>query len=93
MSGGTVRGAARLECKEVVELVTELLGDFMAPEDRARLEQHLLVCPPCTLHVAQVRSTIAHLAALRGESKPAAVGPALVDLFRQWKKRARDDDA
>jgi hypothetical protein len=82
----SVRDAARLECKEVVELVTELLGDSMAPEDRARLEQHLLVCPPCTLHIAQVRSTIAHLAALR-DDKPAAVGQALVDLFRQWKKR------
>jgi hypothetical protein len=88
----TVRDPARLECKEVVELVTELLGDAMAPEDRARLEQHLLVCPPCTIHVAQVRSTIDQLAGLR-EGRAVQVGPALVDLFRQWKKRAGDDDA
>jgi anti-sigma factor RsiW len=89
----TVRDPARLECKEVVELVTELLGDAMAPEDRARLEQHLLVCPPCTVHVAQVRSTIDHLAGLQADRAPVQAGPALVDLFRQWKKRAGDDDA
>lgn len=89
----TASDPTRLECKEVVELVTEFLGGAMLPEDRARLEQHLLVCPPCTLHVGQVRSTIGHLADLRANRTPAEVGPALVDLFRQWKKRARDDDA
>jgi anti-sigma factor RsiW len=91
----TVRDPASLECKEVVELVTEFLGAAMAPEERARLEQHLLVCPPCTLHVAQVRATIEHLAELRtAQPRGAAhVHPALVDLFRQWKqKRAGDDD-
>jgi anti-sigma factor RsiW len=86
-----VRDPARLECKEVVELVTEFLGDALTPEERARLEQHLLVCPPCTLHVAQVRSTIGYLAELRTDGAPIQVGPALVDLFRQWKKRAGDD--
>ena len=89
----TVRDPARLECKEVVELVTEFLDNALSPEERARLEQHLLVCPPCTLHVAQVRSTILHLAELRGDRTPGQVGPALVDLFRQWKKRTEDDDA
>jgi anti-sigma factor RsiW len=90
----TVRDPARLECKEVVELVSDFLGDAMAPDDRARLEQHLLVCPPCTLHVAQVRSTIEYVAELREDGAPAEVGPALVELFRQWtQKRADDGDA
>ena len=90
----TVRDPAALECKEVVELVTEFLGDAMAPVDRTRLEQHLLVCPACTLHVAQVRSTISHVAELRVNDQSGDVGAELVDLFRQWKhKRARDDDA
>jgi hypothetical protein len=88
----TVRDPARLECKEVVELATEFLGDAMDPEERARLEQHLLVCPPCTIHIAQVRSAIGHLAELR-EREPAEVGPAFIDLFREWKARRRDDDA
>jgi anti-sigma factor RsiW len=88
----TLRGLATLECKEVVELVTEFLGDAMAPADRARLEQHLLVCPPCTVHVAQVRATIAHLAELKTDGARTEVGPALVDLFRQWKQKRGDDE-
>jgi anti-sigma factor RsiW len=87
----TVRDPAVLECKEVVELVTEYLGDAIAPADRARLEQHLLVCPPCTLHVAQVRSTIGHIAGLRADGAPVEVGPALVDLFRKWKQKEGDE--
>jgi anti-sigma factor RsiW len=88
----TVRDPAVLQCKEVVELVSEFLGSALAPVDRARLEQHLLVCPPCTLHVAQVRATIAHIATLRDGDAPVEVTPALVDLFRQWKKKRTGDD-
>jgi anti-sigma factor (TIGR02949 family) len=89
----TLRDPALLECREVVEVVSDFLDGAMTAEDRARLEQHLLVCPPCTLHVAQVRATIEHIAALRGEQVPAEVGPALVSAFRHWAKRARDEDA
>jgi hypothetical protein len=95
----TVRGPATLVCKDVVELVTEYLGDALSPSDRARIEQHFLVCPPCTLHLSQVRSTIARLAELR--AKPEAgtggeAGEAVLNLFRQWKKKnggARHEDA
>jgi RNA polymerase sigma-70 factor (ECF subfamily) len=82
----TVRDPASIQCKEVVELVTEFLGRGMAAEERARLEQHLLVCPPCTLHVAQMRATLEHLAGLRADGATVEMGPALVDAFRQWKK-------
>jgi anti-sigma factor RsiW len=82
-----VRDLEALECREVVELVTEFLGGAMVPEDRARLEQHLLVCPPCTAHVAQMKSTVEHLARLAAVDAAPAVSPALVDMFRNWKKR------
>jgi hypothetical protein len=81
----TVRDPAELTCREVVELVTELLSDALAPEDRARLEQHFLACPPCTLHLAQMKSTILLTQELRGEEQPAP--PALVDVFRRWKAK------
>ncbi len=83
----TLRDPALLECREVVEVVSDFLSGAMTAEDRARLEQHLLVCPPCTLHVAQVRATIEHIAALRAEQVPAEVGPTLVNAFRQWAKK------
>lgn len=79
-----------LTCKEVVELVTELLGDALAPEDRVRLEQHLLVCPPCTLHVGQVRSTIALVGDLR--DPPGPPGGAALDVFRRWTATGRREE-
>ena len=77
----TVRHVITLTCREVVELVTEMLDDAMPAEDRARLEQHLLVCPPCTAHVQQVRDTIALARELPASAPPAAIA----DVFRKWK--------
>jgi hypothetical protein len=77
----TVRDAATLTCRELVELMTDLLSDALPAEDRARLEQHLLVCPPCTLHLSQLKTSIALTAELK---QPAEPGPAL-ELFRRWK--------
>ncbi len=90
----TLRDPALLECREVVEVVSDFLSGALTAEDRARLEQHLLVCPPCTLHIAQVRATVEYLAELGTDRVAVEVGPALVDLFRHWaKKRAGDEDA
>lgn len=79
----TVRHPTTLTCQEVVELVTELLDDAMPALDRARIEQHLLVCPPCTLHVRQVEDT----RALARELPPASPPPSLLEQFRQWKPK------
>jgi anti-sigma factor RsiW len=79
----TVRDPATLTCRELVELLTDLLSDALPAEDRARLEQHLLVCPPCTLHLSQLKTSIALTAELRQSAEPAPV----VELFRRWKAR------
>ncbi len=80
-----VRDVTDLVCKEVVEHVTDYLSGPMAPEDRARLEQHLIVCPPCTAYLAQMRTTIA---LARGVGQPASeAAPELMTLFRRWSHR------
>jgi anti-sigma factor RsiW len=90
-----------LMCQEVVELVTEYLSHAMTAEDRARLEQHLLTCPPCTAHLAQVRTTLELARELRdaapagqaGMDAGAGAEPAahddvdLVRLFRGWSRK------
>jgi hypothetical protein len=78
-----VRHPSMLTCKEVVELVTELLSDAMPAADRVHLEQHLLVCPPCMLHVQQVKATIELTSELRAPAPAAA--PAILALFRRWR--------
>lgn len=81
------RDSTTLTCKEVVELVTEFLADSMSPEERVRLEQHLLVCPPCTLHVGQVRATIGYAALLRSEPLAGEVNRELIERFRKWSQK------
>jgi predicted anti-sigma-YlaC factor YlaD len=75
-----------LTCREVVELVTELLGDAMAPEDRVRVEQHLLVCPPCTAYLGQVRATVQLVRSLAEATTLAKPPEALLELFRHRRK-------
>lgn len=81
-----------LVCREVVELVTDYLGDRLTSEDRQRLEDHLATCPPCTAYLAQVRTTI-DLAAELGAAEPdtdAGVAAELGEMFRRWHHR-RDE--
>ena len=75
-----------LVCKDVVELTTELLGGGLEPIERAHVEQHLLVCPPCTIHLRQVRATIALAGEVGEASAPAAVSPALLAAFRKARE-------
>lgn len=53
----------RLHCREVVAHLDEL--ESLPEVDRVRLEQHLLVCPPCTMYLAQLREMLALAAELR----------------------------
>ena len=79
--------STNLTCQEVVELVTEFLGDTLNPKERVRLEQHLLVCPPCTLHLAQMKATIDFTALLRTEPPPGDVNQELLERFRAWSRK------
>jgi anti-sigma factor RsiW len=87
----TIRSVVDLMCREVVEVVTEYLGGAIQGADRVRLEQHLLACPPCTAHLAQVRATLELAGGLR--KGPPAPEPAagaeqdLLSLFRRWSRK------
>jgi anti-sigma factor RsiW len=85
-------GEVELLCRELVELVTDYLGGTLAASERARLEQHLDTCPPCTAYLAQVRTTLALAAELgAAEAPPAAdVAQELGELFRRWHARHRE---
>jgi len=79
------RSVVELVCKEVVELVTDYLGQAMSPEELVRMEQHLLACPPCTAHLAQVRETVALARSLR-DDEPGG-GPGADDLMALFRRR------
>jgi anti-sigma factor RsiW len=74
-----------MACRELVEVVTELLEDALAPEERARIKEHLAGCDGCTAHLAQIKATLRVAGSLRDETRPAPeTEEALVGLFRTW---------
>ena len=80
------RSVIDLMCQEVVELVTEYLSRAMAPEERVRMEQHLLACPPCTAHLAQMRTTLELARGLSRDDQDVPVEDDLLALFRRTKR-------
>jgi predicted anti-sigma-YlaC factor YlaD len=57
----------------------------MDSEDRVRLEQHLLVCPPCTAYLGQVRATLELVGSL-AETSFAHPPENLLEVFRRRRK-------
>ena len=76
-----------LNCREVVQLVTEYLEDTMAPETRLRFERHIAVCPPCRGFLGQMRETLRVTGELTEESLSPDARETLLDAFRDWSER------
>ncbi len=77
---------SELTCKEIVELVTDYLGNALPDAERARFEEHLATCDACTQYVQQMRSTIELSGRLDADALPDEMKRDLVDAFRRWKK-------
>ncbi|MES1174419.1 MAG: zf-HC2 domain-containing protein [Myxococcales bacterium] len=75
-----------LLCRELVELVTDYLGDALSSEEKARFDRHLLGCPPCTEYLAQMRATI-DLTGSLGRTASEPLESSLLDLFRSWSRK------
>ena len=75
-----------LECREVVEVVTEYLEGAMAPGDRLRFDDHLALCEDCQAYLEQLRIVIR----VAGLPAVAAVPPetmaGLLRAFRDWRR-------
>jgi len=65
-----------LECRILVEVVTDYLEGALAPAERRRFDAHLQQCPFCAEYVAQMRSIASDLNGLR----------ALLAAFRGWRE-------
>jgi hypothetical protein len=51
------------------------------------MEQHLLACPPCTAHLAQVRTTLELTRGLgQDEQEAPSTRDDLLGLFRRWNR-------
>jgi anti-sigma factor RsiW len=77
---------ADLTCQELVELVTEYLEGALPERDRERFEEHLMTCPPCQAHLAQVQETIRIVGSVTPESLSERAERELLEAFRGWKR-------
>jgi anti-sigma factor RsiW len=77
-----------LSCQELVELVTDYFEGALAPDERARVEQHLDTCAGCRRYVEQLRTTIELAGRLGREDLSPEAEDALLDAFRTWKAAA-----
>lgn len=75
-----------LTCQELVELVSEYLEGSLPAAERARFEEHVMTCPPCRIHIDQMRRTISVVGRLSEESLSPAAEHDLLDAFRGWKR-------
>ena len=76
-----------LSCHEVVELITDYLEDALAPDVRARVDEHLAVCDGCARYLDQMRETIRLTGMLTEEQVTQEQKASLVEAFRSWAGR------
>jgi len=79
-------GAGALTCRELVELVTDYLEGVLPQLERARFEDHLAGCGPCTKYLAQMRRTLTLVGRLTEGSVSAEAREALLGAFRDWRR-------
>lgn len=75
-----------LNCRELVELVTDYLEGVLPPATTVRFEAHLQTCPHCRLYLDQMRQTIGTLGRLPAETFPPHALDVLLKHFRTWRR-------
>ena len=74
-----------MNCKSLVELVTDYLEGALPEAERVSLEQHLARCDGCTAYLAQMRITIRLTGTLTEETMPPEGREELLGVFRAWR--------
>ena len=74
-----------LVCRDAVALMTDYLEGRLAPDDLARLEEHLSACPHCSEYLAQIRVTIDALGYVTPQDLSEDALNDLIDLYRRWQ--------
>lgn len=72
-----------LQCREVVDVLTDYFEGVLPVERRVVLEQHLLFCAGCTEYVDQLRTSIELTGRLPQADVPAPVMARLTSMFTE----------
>jgi len=72
----------QIRCVELVELVPEWREGELDDHTRSYVEEHLVICPPCSAYVTQIRQAITAMQGLDVETPPPAAREELLQHFR-----------
>jgi anti-sigma factor RsiW len=74
-----------MNCRQVVELMTDYLDGTLSAADRLKFEEHIAGCDGCRAYLAQMRTTRDMVGRLAGESIPNAIEEELLRAFKDWR--------
>ena len=75
-----------IECREVVELVTEYLEGALDETTTTELEAHLRLCQGCDDYLAQMRATLDAVGHIPLEGLSAGAQAALLAAFHDMRR-------
>jgi predicted anti-sigma-YlaC factor YlaD len=75
-----------LECRVLVEIVSDYLDGALPEEDRERFDAHLQVCEGCRRYLDQMRTTIRVVGTLSEDDLDPGAKDQLLQLFRDWNR-------
>ena len=78
--------AEDLECRQVVEAVTDYLEGAMAPRDRLRFDHHLALCEGCQDYLEQMWTVIRVAGRPAADAVPPETMAGLLRAFRDWRR-------
>jgi anti-sigma factor RsiW len=73
-----------MNCRQVVELMTDYLEGALSASERSRFEDHIAGCDGCRAYLAQLQTARRIMGRLAYESVPAAIEKELLEAFRSW---------
>jgi predicted anti-sigma-YlaC factor YlaD len=79
-----------MNCKELVELVTDYLEGKLPLTERQQFEAHLSGCSGCRNYLDQMQTTIRLSGRLTEDHVPAEGKDTLLQAFRQWKAKSAE---
>jgi anti-sigma factor RsiW len=74
-----------MNCRQVVELMTDYLEGALSAVERARFEDHIAGCDGCRAYLAQLQTARNIMGRLADEPVPATVEKELLEAFRSWR--------
>jgi len=78
--------AEDLDCRDVVEVVTDYLEGGRAPDDRRRFDRHLAGCEGCQVYLEQLRTVIRVAGRPTVDAIPPETMASLLRAFRDWRR-------